>query len=50
VTFSAWLSRPKDAHLAELVRRACSQIGNCGKPPAGKSFKIDFPNVGVSEG
>lgn len=50
VTFSAWLSRPKDAHLAELVRRACAQIGNCGKPPAGKSFKIDFPNVGVSEG
>lgn len=50
VTFSAWLSRPKDAHLAELVRRACAQIGNCGKPPAGKPFKIDFPNVGVSEG
>lgn len=50
VTFSAWISRPKDAHLAELVRRACAQIGNCGKPPAGKSFKIDFPNVGVSEG
>lgn len=50
VTFSAWLSRPKDAHLAELVRRACAQIGNCGKPPAGKSFRIDFPNVGVSEG
>ncbi|MCX6921307.1 MAG: hypothetical protein NTX20_08315 [Verrucomicrobia bacterium] len=50
VSFSGWLSRPQDNHLAELVRRACTQIGNCGKPPNGRAFKIDFPKVGVSEG
>ncbi len=50
VSFSGWLNRPKDTHMVDLVRRACSQIGNCGKPPSGKTFKIDFPKVGVSEG
>ncbi len=50
VSFSGWLSRPQDSHLAELVRRACAQIGNCGKPPNGRAFKIDFLKVGVSEG
>jgi hypothetical protein len=50
VTFSGWLTRPKDPHMVDLVRRACSQIGNCGKPPGGKSFKIDFPKVSLSEG
>ncbi len=50
VSFLGWLNRPKDTRMVELVRRACAQIGNCGKPPSGKSFKIDFPKVGVSEG
>jgi len=49
VTFSGWLSRPGDARMAELVRRACGLIGNCGKPPAGKSFKIDFTKISLSE-
>ncbi|MCX6917776.1 MAG: hypothetical protein NTX41_00540 [Verrucomicrobia bacterium] len=50
VTFASWINRPKDAHVAELVKRACAQIGNCGPPPARKAFEIEFPNVGVSEG
>ena len=50
VSFSAWINRPKDAHIAELVKRACAQIGNCGPPPGRKAFEIEFPNVGVSEG
>lgn len=49
VAFAGWLTKPKDARMAELVRRACVQIGNCGKPPAGKSFNIDFPKVNVSD-
>ena len=43
-SFSGWVTRPGDAHMAELVKRACAMIGNCGKPPAGKAFKIDFTN------
>ena len=50
VTFSGWLAKPGDARMADLVRRACGMIGNCGKPPAGKSFKIDFTKVSLSEG
>lgn len=50
VTFSSWLSRPSDARMAELVKRACGMIGNCGKPPAGKSFTIEFASVSLSEG
>jgi hypothetical protein len=49
VTFSGWLNRPSDARMAELVKRACGMIGNCGKPPAGKSFKIDFTKISLSE-
>jgi hypothetical protein len=49
VTFSAWISRPGDPRMADLVRRACSQIGNCGKPPAGKAFKIDFPKISATD-
>lgn len=49
VTFSGWLTRPGDARMAELVKRACSMIGNCGKPPAGKSFKIDFTKISLSD-
>lgn len=50
VSFSGWITRPADSHMAELVVRACSQIGNCGPPPGGRGFKIDFTKVGVSEG
>lgn len=50
VTFLSWINRPKDAHVAELVKRALAQIGNCGPPPGRASFEIEFPNVGVSEG
>lgn len=50
VSFASWINRPKDAHVAELVKRACAQIGNCGPPPGRKPFEIEFPNVGVSEG
>jgi hypothetical protein len=50
VTFSGWISSPRDARMAELVKRACAQIGNCGKPPKGRSFKIDFTRVSLSEG
>jgi hypothetical protein len=49
VTFSGWLNRPADARMAELVKRACGMIGNCGKPPAGKSFKIDFTKISLSD-
>lgn len=50
VSFASWINRPKDAHVAELVKRACAQIGNCGPPPGRIAFEIEFPNVGVSEG
>ena len=50
VSFSGWVNSPRDARMAELVKRACAQIGNCGKPPNGKSFKIDFTRVSLSEG
>jgi hypothetical protein len=50
VSFASWINRPKDPHVADLVKRACSQIGNCGPPPGRTAFEIEFPNVGVSEG
>lgn len=50
VSFASWLTKPSDARMAELVKRACAMIGNCGKPPAGKSFKIEFASVSLSEG
>jgi hypothetical protein len=50
VTFSGWISRPSDSRLAQLVVQACHQIGNCGTPPGGRAFKIDFTKVGVSDG
>jgi hypothetical protein len=49
VTFVGWITRPADARMAELVKRACGMIGNCGKPPAGKSFKIDFTKISLSD-
>jgi hypothetical protein len=49
-SFSGWLSKPGDTRMAELVKRACDRIGNCGKPPAGKAFKIDFSKISASDG
>jgi hypothetical protein len=49
VAFSSWLNRPADARMAELVKRACGMVGNCGKPPGGKSFKIDFTKISLSD-
>ncbi|MEO0039389.1 MAG: hypothetical protein RIS38_337 [Verrucomicrobiota bacterium] len=50
VTFATWLRRPADPRMQELVRRACGMIGNCGRPPDGKSFRIDFASVSLSDG
>lgn len=50
VAFSAWLTAPRDPRFAQLVKQAVARIGNCGKPPGGKSLVIDFPKVGASEG
>lgn len=50
VTFAGWITSPRDTRMADLVKRACARIGNCGKPPKGKSFKIDFTRVSLSEG
>lgn len=49
-SFSGWLSKPGDTRMADLVKRACGMIGNCGKPPAGKAFKIDFTKISASDG
>lgn len=49
-SFSGWLTRPGDARMAELVKRACAMIGNCGKPPSGKAFKIDFSKISANDG
>lgn len=45
VRFATWLSRPDNAKAVTLVQRAVSKIGNCGPPPEGKGFTIDFPRV-----
>jgi hypothetical protein len=49
-SFSGWVTRPGDTRMAELVKRACGMIGNCGKPPAGKAFKIDFTKISAIDG
>ncbi len=49
-SFSGWVTRPGDIRMAELVKRACGMIGNCGKPPAGKAFKIDFTKISAIDG
>ena len=50
VSFSGWLTKPGDARMAELVKRACGMVGNCGKPPKGSAFKIDFTKISLSDG
>jgi hypothetical protein len=49
-SFSGWVTPPSDARMAELVKRACGRIGNSGKPPGGKAFKIDFGKISASDG
>jgi hypothetical protein len=49
-SFSGWVNSPSDSRMAELVKRACGRIGNCGKPPGGKAFKIDFSKISASDG
>ena len=44
------MTAPRDPRFAQLVKQAVARIGNCGKPPGGKSLVIDFPKVGASEG
>lgn len=50
VSFSAYINEPSSAKAKALLRRAVSQIGNCGRPPDGKSFEIEFPRVTTTEG
>ena len=50
VVFSGWLSKPADSRMAELVKQACAMVGNCGKPPKGIAFKIDFTKISLSDG
>jgi hypothetical protein len=49
VSFSAWLTEPRSAKASALVRRAIAKIGNCGPPPEGKAFTIEFSRVTASE-
>ena len=50
VTFAGFINEPSSAKAKALVRRAVGQIGNCGAPPEGKAFEINFPSVTTSEG
>ncbi len=50
VTFASWITKPRDPKMAQLVKEACAQIGNCGIPPGRRQFYIDFPNVSLSDG
>lgn len=45
VTFGGWITQPTSAKAADLVRKAVGRIGNCGKPPEGRPFTIDFTRV-----
>ena len=49
VTFAGWLTEPRQAKAAALVRQAVSRIGNCGRPPDGKAFTIEFSRVTAEE-
>lgn len=50
VTFAGYINEPASAKARALIRRAIGQIGNCGRPPDGKAFEINFPSVSTSEG
>jgi len=50
VAFAGWLTPPRDARFGQLVKQAVGRIGNCGKPPGGQGFVINFAKVGASEG
>jgi hypothetical protein len=49
VTFAGWLDEPRSPKAASLVRRAVGKIGNCGKPPEGQAFTIEFSRVTATE-
>lgn len=49
VTFAGWLTEPRQAKAAALVRKALGRIGNCGPPPNGKAFTIEFSRVTTAE-
>jgi len=49
VTFVGWLDEPRSSKAASLVRRAVGKIGNCGRPPEGRGFTIEFSRVTASE-
>lgn len=50
VVFSGYINEPSSPKAKALIRRAVGQIGNCGRPPDGKGFEINFPSVSTSEG
>lgn len=50
VSFAGYINEPSSAKAKALIRRAVAQIGNCGQPPDGKAFEINFPSVSTSEG
>lgn len=50
VAFAGFINEPASSKAKALVRRAIGQIGNCGRPPDGKGFDIDFPSVTTAEG
>ena len=49
VSFAGFINEPSSAKAKALVRRAVGQIGNCGQPPDGKAFEINFPSVNTSQ-
>lgn len=50
VSFSGYINEPASSKAKALLRRAIAQIGNCGRPPDGKAFEIEFPRVTTTEG
>lgn len=50
VVFVGYINEPASSKAKALIRRAVAQIGNCGRPPEGKAFEINFPSVSTSEG
>lgn len=50
VAFVGYINEPASSKAKALIRRAVAQIGNCGRPPDGKAFEINFPSVSTSEG
>ena len=49
VSFAGWLTEPRSSKASALVRKAVAKIGNCGPPPDGKAFTIEFSRVTATE-